>query len=180
MNFPAFQSGYLTRPERALGSLLDRFFAAPFFGPRGANDPERMPWTPVNIAERENVYIVELEIPGMEPEDIDVQVMGDQLVVSGEKRLERSEEQGTWQAIECQYGAFQRSIPLPQNLDTRNIDAVYRRGVLTLTIPKTRPSRPNTIEVRREEGDGAPRESRAAGREAKSAEASGKGGDGSA
>jgi HSP20 family protein len=137
--------------ERPFGSLLERFFDDPFFT-RLPAETERAPWTPVNISEDEHAYRVAVEVPGMDEQDINVQVMGNQLLISGEKRLERKSGDGDWRCVECEYGSFQRSIPLPANLETEAIDAVYDRGILTLTIPKTNPTPSRSVKIRRQDG----------------------------
>lgn len=80
---------------------------------------------------------VRLEVPGMEPEDFDVQVQGDVLIVRGEKRVERDRHEGQWYLMERAYGSFERVVPLPVEVDEAGVQAHYRRGVLRLTLPKT-------------------------------------------
>lgn len=132
-------------------SFLDRFVEEPFFTQTQLPEAfEKAPWTPLNISENEKAFTVALEIPGMEEKDIQVQVMGNQLVISGEKKFEQEKKEKDWHRVECQYGAFQRSISLPQNLKTESIEAVYKKGVLTLTIPKVEPTPATKVKIRTE------------------------------
>jgi len=71
-------------------------------------------------------------------------------VISGEKKFEQEKKEKDWHRVECQYGSFQRSITLPQNLKTESIEAVYKKGVLTLTIPKVEPTPATKVKVRAE------------------------------
>lgn len=80
---------------------------------------------------------VELEIPGMTPQDLDIEVLNNALVVRGEKHVSREEERGEYYVTERAYGRFQRSIPLPAEVDDAGAKAVYRHGVLEVTLPKT-------------------------------------------
>src|SRR5262249_23496324 len=115
---------------RPFSSLSDRLWDEPFFAQNQLPEAlEKSPWTPVNISENEKAFTVSLEVPGMDEKDISVQVMGNQLVVSGEKKFEQEKKEKDWHRVESQYGSFQRSINLPANLRTEAIEAVYKKGV---------------------------------------------------
>lgn len=79
---------------------------------------------------------VNLEVPGMEAKDFSVDVIGDQLVVRGEKHLERNERRGAYNLMERAYGRFERRIPLPSAVDDSRAEATYKRGVLRIRLPK--------------------------------------------
>ncbi|HEC19063.1 MAG TPA: Hsp20/alpha crystallin family protein [Gammaproteobacteria bacterium] len=79
--------------------------------------------------------IVRLEVPGMEADDFDIQVVDDYLVVRGEKQWQRDDKKGRYHITECAYGRFERAIPLPKGVDESHAKARYRRGVLTVTLP---------------------------------------------
>lgn len=81
-------------------------------------------------------YEITVELPGVEPEDIDVSVHGDSIAISGEKRFAREETGKTYFFSERAYGAFQRSFRLPPDADPGKIDAAFRHGVLTIKVPK--------------------------------------------
>src|SRR5262245_27910329 len=118
MNLTPFRRSFPTL-MKPFGSLFDRFFDEPFLTQGHLPEAfEKTPWTPVNISENEKAFTVALEVPGMDEKDIQVQVMGNQLVVSGEKRFEQEKKEKDWHRVECQYGSFQRSITLPANLKT--------------------------------------------------------------
>lgn len=79
---------------------------------------------------------VRLEIPGMEPDDFDIEVVDDQLVVRGEKQIEREDRQGSYVLLERAYGRFERRIPLPAPVDDGKASASYKRGVLRIRLPR--------------------------------------------
>ncbi len=99
------------------------------------------------IEEHGDELVVRLEVPGMERDDFDISVVDDHLVVRGEKRAEREQRDGRFYIMECAYGAFERVIPLPAPVDESRAKARYRRGVLTVTLPKTERARSRRIEV---------------------------------
>ena len=79
---------------------------------------------------------VRLEVPGMEAEDFDIDVIDNILVVRGEKRVRREQREGRFHVMECAYGSFERAIPLPVEVKGHEASARYRRGVLTVELPK--------------------------------------------
>ncbi|MCI0506209.1 MAG: Hsp20/alpha crystallin family protein [Gammaproteobacteria bacterium] len=83
--------------------------------------------------------MVRLEAPGMEKDDFDLQVVSGFLVVSGEKRMARERNDGGYHISECAYGRFERAIPLPDDVDSGKAKASYKRGVLRVEMPKTKP-----------------------------------------
>jgi len=86
--------------------------------------------------------VVRLEAPGMERDDFDVQVVGDALVVRGEKKFERESTEGRWRVLQCAYGSFHRSVPLPAAVRADAAQASYRNGVLRVELPKREPAAP--------------------------------------
>jgi HSP20 family protein len=80
---------------------------------------------------------VRLEVPGMDSDKFDVKVIDRTLIVSGHKQVESERKEGRYHITECAYGEFERSLPLPVEVDSSKAEASYRNGVLTLTLPKT-------------------------------------------
>lgn len=95
-------------------------------------------WTPrVDVTTRGDDLIVEADLPGINPEDVELECEGNRLIIRGETRDERSDEdkeRGTWYS-ERSYGSFYRTIPLPEGVNTDNAQANYRNGVLEVTFP---------------------------------------------
>lgn len=91
----------------------------------------------INISENEKQYLIDVEIPGMEKNDIDISLENGQLTISGERKME-SESNGTrYHRVETHYGAFTRSFRLPDSVDENSIVAKYNNGILNITIDKS-------------------------------------------
>jgi HSP20 family protein len=82
---------------------------------------------------------VRAELPGIDEKDIDVRLSDGTLTIRGEKKEEREEreEGGSYYVSERRYGSFQRSFRIPEGIDHDKVDASFRKGVLTITLPKT-------------------------------------------
>lgn len=102
------------------------------------------------VEEDDDQVVVRLEAPGMDPDDFDIQVVDDVLVVRGEKRFQSTSRQGAFRVMECAYGAFERAVPLPAPVDEGRAKARYRRGVLQVTLPKHATARRRRIDIRAE------------------------------
>jgi HSP20 family protein len=136
----------------ALRQEMDRLFDAFIREPFGALDWPR--WRqekltpPVDIAESENEVTVRAELPGMDPKDLDVQLVGNQLTLAGEKK-DSSEQRGeNYYHSETRFGSFRRSITLPEGIDSEHVEADYANGILTLRMKKTKPTQTKKIEVK--------------------------------
>lgn len=91
----------------------------------------------VDVIEREDKIIVNAEVPGMNPEDIDISMSGNAISISGEKRSETEQEMEGRRYSERSYGSFCRVIPVPPDVDRDKVEASFKHGLLTLTIPKS-------------------------------------------
>lgn len=99
-------------------------------------DEQRWGLLAVDVADRADSVVVELELPGLAKEDIDVSVEDHRLLVSGTKHYESERREGALYVTERAFGRFQRSIPLPEEVTAEGAEAVYKRGVLKLSLPK--------------------------------------------
>lgn len=98
-------------------------------------------WLPsVDIREKDNQYELKADLPGVDPENVQVYMDDDALVIKGERQEEHKEEQQGGSRIERLQGTFYRRFTLPETADSDNIDAEIQQGVLTVTIPKKQPS----------------------------------------
>ncbi|MBI4692522.1 MAG: Hsp20/alpha crystallin family protein [Gammaproteobacteria bacterium] len=86
--------------------------------------------------------VVRLEVPGLQKQDLRLEIEDNALVVSGEKRFERESTQGRWRVMQCAYGSFRRVVPLPASVAPEQAKASYREGVLRVEIPKLRQAAP--------------------------------------
>lgn len=139
-------------PLVALRSEMDRLFDTFLREPFGAWDwPLASPgrWSPtVDIAESDEGVTVRAELPGIDPKELDVSVAGNQLVLSGEKRESTEDKGKDFYHSESRYGAFRRSVRLPEGVDSENVDAQYANGVLTLRLKKIPSAVPKRVEVK--------------------------------
>jgi HSP20 family protein len=90
----------------------------------------------VNTREGEYAYHVEVDLPGIKKEDIDIDVQNNVLTISGERKTKKEVKEEDYYKIESQYGKFSRSFTLPEKVDTENIHAESKNGVLEVIVPK--------------------------------------------
>lgn len=101
-------------------------------------------WIPnIDVAETGKEIRVTAELPGLEEKDLEVSVLDDALTIKGEKREEHEEDKGDVYRSECQYGRFERTIPLPAPVDVDNVRALFKKGLLKITLPKTKEAQSN-------------------------------------
>ncbi len=137
------------RPIARFRSEMDRMFEHLLGGWLPTTLSGEGPWGPaLDVRETENEVVVEVEIPGLAPEDLDVSVTDGTLTIKGEKKLEREERSGDYRLAERSSGSFSRTVALPAPVEVKKAEAVHRQGVLTITLPKTEKSRAKKIEVK--------------------------------
>lgn len=128
--------------QREMNALFDNFFADMERWPTWQESPGL--FSPrVNVTENDDALVVSAEVPGIEPDDIDVSLVHDALTIKGEKRREVEEKNDDrhFYRMERSYGAFTRTIPLPLDvIDRDHIEASFKNGVLTITLPKVAPA----------------------------------------
>lgn len=91
----------------------------------------------VDLVEKDKTYEITAELPGLEEKNIEVAVRNGNLVIKGEKQEEKEEKSKDYYLRERQYGSFQRAFAIPAGVDVDKIDAAFKNGVLTVTLPKT-------------------------------------------
>ncbi len=99
------------------------------------------------VEETDKEIVVRVEVPGLEKKDCRITIEGNMLHLSGEKHFEWESGGGTYHVMERAYGAFQRTIRLPRNVDTDRAEANYRNGVLSIRLPKAATDNPRNIRV---------------------------------
>jgi HSP20 family protein len=129
-------------PIFGLRREIDRLFEDTFA--RDGNN-----WTPaVDIKESDNDIRIDLELPGLKPEDVEITAENGLLTIRGEKRSERKEgEEGRYHVLERSYGNFMRTFTLPHGVDENQILAEFNDGVLAIRIPKTALPQPKRIRI---------------------------------
>ena len=106
----------------------------------------------VNVAETPDSIEITAELPGVEDKDISIDVNGNRLIISGEKKAESKKEDKDWHLVERTYGSFQRSISLPFEPSTETCDAQFNNGVLRLKIAKPQVSAPQSRKIQIKSG----------------------------
>ncbi len=128
-----FHPFLLLRQE--INSLFDYFFRGfeiePFRGRFGAFTPS------IDVKESDKDISVIAELPGMDEKDIDVSLTRDALTIKGEKKEEKEEKRKDYYRMERTFGSFTRTIPLPTEIDVDKVKAEFKKGVLTVTLPKS-------------------------------------------
>jgi HSP20 family protein len=126
---------------------INRLFEAPFGEPTRATD-SFCGWTPaLDLHEDKDNLVATVELPGVKKEDIDVTVHEGVLSVAGERKQEKEQsEAGTYRS-ERFYGRFHRTVSLPKPVKADAVKAVYKDGILTVSLPKTEEAKPRQIEV---------------------------------
>jgi HSP20 family protein len=102
---------------------------------------------PMNVVETEDAFHISVELPGVKPENVNVEVEYGFLKVSGEKSEERTHEGTAWRRVERSYGAFQRVVKLGATVDADRITAESRDGILYIEAPKAAAAKPRKIQV---------------------------------
>ncbi|MFW5877106.1 MAG: Hsp20/alpha crystallin family protein [Myxococcota bacterium] len=102
----------------------------------------------VDIFEEEGAMKMLAELPGVRPEDVQIQVEDNVLTLTGERKLEHEDQKEGYHRVERAYGSFTRSFALPRTVDTTGIEAELKNGTLVITLPKRAESQPRRIEVK--------------------------------
>src|SRR5579884_113665 len=122
---------------REMTDLMDRSFTGGTSASRGR---DAMTWNPaVEVREQDGNLIVCADLPGIDQNDVKVEVEQDMLVIHGERKREHSEEKGGWRHSERSYGSFQRTIALPEGANVDKANADFKNGVLEIRIPLEQP-----------------------------------------
>jgi HSP20 family protein len=110
--------------------------------------PAHPGWIPaVDVMETDSALVLTAELPGMTERDIQLSIENDVLTLRGEKAESKDERAKGWYLMERSYGAVQRTFALPKSVDANAIDATFRNGVLTITLPKLAQARGRTIAI---------------------------------
>jgi HSP20 family protein len=140
-------------PFRSLVSLQERMNRLFDESARGLGRSQEEDWTmgawapPVDIYEQGNDVVLKAELPGVDPKDVDIRIENNVLTLKGERKLEDEIKQESYHRVERSYGSFTRAFTLPSTVDTGNVKADYKDGVLRITLPKREEAKPKQIRV---------------------------------
>lgn len=141
--FETRMPGLFSDLRRDVDNLMDRFFE------RG-NGHELASWfkPSINLAENDKQYEVTVDLPGIKPDEFDVELKHGDLWITGERKEESEEKGKKWHRLERRYGQFRRVIRLGEDVDAEQVDAEYKDGVLRIIVPKTENSQTKHIKVK--------------------------------
>lgn len=130
--------------------MLSRFFSGEPLSIPAMLQHNGTPLPALNVAETEKHWSLTLDVPGMSEKDIQVELRGRTLVLTGERKWEEEKKGKEFRSVESRYGAFQRTFELPENAlgDADALVATCKKGVLEVTIPKAEPTRSSKIAVK--------------------------------
>lgn len=101
----------------------------------------------IDVAENEKEFRVMADVPGLEEQDIDVELSDNLLTIRAEKTEERDEQEADFHIVERSYGSFQRTVPLPGGLEQDQAQANFKNGVLTIIVPKSAEARQSRRQI---------------------------------
>jgi HSP20 family protein len=128
--------------REAMNQLLEESFVAPSTARR-----EQGFVPALDLSETADGYLVELQVPGMQPKDVQITVENNVLTIKGEVRQATEDKQRNYHRVERRYGSFQRTIALPSSIKADAIQAALTNGILRLDIPKAEEVKPRRINV---------------------------------
>lgn len=123
--------------------MMDRFF----HGDDGWMKPSEFSPS-LDLVETESAFEVKVDLPGLKPQDVHVELKNGQLWVSGEMKEEKEEEGKTFHRVERRYGEFRRVLPLPTDVKEDEIEAKFADGVLRIAVPKVEAAKAKQIEIK--------------------------------
>ena len=102
----------------------------------------------LDVAEKDNSFEIRMDIPGVDSKDLDVEVHGNTVTISGSRKEEKEEKGKTFHRIERSSGSFSRTVTLPCGVSEKEVAAEYTNGVLCVVLPKSEEARPKKISIK--------------------------------
>lgn len=136
------QFGMVDDFRKEMDQMMSRFF-------NGNGGQQLSGWSPrVDVAEAEDAFDVKVDLPGLKPEDVNVEVKNGDLLISGHRQEEHEEHGKTWHRVERHSGEFRRMIHLGDDVRAEQVSAEYKDGVLKVHVPKSESAKSRKIEVK--------------------------------
>ncbi|MHB8756378.1 MAG: Hsp20/alpha crystallin family protein [Candidatus Acidiferrales bacterium] len=136
-------------PFRNVSSLqeqVNRLFESTF--PHKGDESTLTAWAPaVDVYETEDELVIKADLPEISEKDLDVRVENNMMTIRGERKFEQQVKEDSYLRMERAYGSFSRSFSLPNTVNTEAINADYKNGVLTVTLPKRAESKPKQVKI---------------------------------
>jgi HSP20 family protein len=138
-------------PLRELGTLqneMNRLFNTVFDAPAPGNGGALRRWMPaMDLVETDDRFVLTADLPGLTEDDVKIEFEDGTLTVSGERKAQHESKKDGYHRVERAFGAFSRSLTLPQGVDPEAVTASFDRGVLEISIPKPEERKPRRIEI---------------------------------
>jgi HSP20 family protein len=143
----AASAGALTDLRHEIDRMFENFSRDPW-GSLGEFTNTKGWFPAIDLAENDQEVIVRAEVPGVDPNDLDVSVTGNRLTISGEKKESTERKDKDFYHSETRYGSFSRSVELPSEVDAEQVSAEHANGVLTISLKKTAAATTKKIAVK--------------------------------
>lgn len=142
--------------RRDFDQMFNRFLTgSPGQSDQGRHESRMLSFAPAveSYVDRDGKkFVVRAVLPDMDPKDVNIQVQGNELCISGERKINDERKEANFVQSEMMYGYFERDISLPDGIDTNKMNAEYQNGVLEITAPVSAAALPKRIEVKSKEG----------------------------
>ena len=144
------ERGTVSQPFLSLQREIDRLFDdfTRGFPTLSMMPPGGMLMPVTDVTETDKEIEISAELPGLEDKDVQINLSDNVLTIKGEKKAEKERKEKDFRMVERSYGAFERTIELPEGVNPDSIKATIAKGVLTVTVPKPAPAQAKTIEVK--------------------------------
>ncbi len=137
--------------EREFGRMFNNFEKKFGFGNGGdgKEEYENAVWSPLtDISENKDNYVLTMDLPGISKKDVKISYSDGQLIISGERKQEMEDKDSKYHRVETSYGKYYRSFTLPDKVKESAIDAEFKDGQLSITIPKSEEAKPRELEIK--------------------------------
>ncbi len=138
-------------PAREINSLqqeVNRLFGTFFDTQAGVANGSLRRWIPaMDLVEEGDEFVLRADLPGLGEDDVNVELEGDVLTISGERKSEHSEQHEGYRRIERASGSFSRSLTLPEGIDPDSVKARFEQGVLEVRVPKPEQRKPRRVAI---------------------------------
>jgi HSP20 family protein len=137
--------------REAMDRLVEQSFVRPPYRASNGDDSVAMARLPIDLYETDEELTLRARLPGVNPEDVDITINGEELIIKAELRSDAALDEAkdwSWYRHELYHGALGRRINLPTQIDANKVEATFRNGELTLVLPKAEEAKPRSIKVK--------------------------------
>lgn len=128
--------------NKKFSDIMDEFFNDAVTSRKNSFAPS------IDISETDKQYIIDVEVPGIDKKDIELNIDNNMLTISGERSFNKEEEGKQYHRVESHYGTFNRSFRLPDNVESDSVKAAYNNGILNITVDKSEDKLKKQIEIK--------------------------------